>query len=116
MKLFTNNVLPFNLVYEGEGDPPPPPPPPAPPPPPPPGAKMYTQEQINAMMADNKRSLQKQNESYAKQLEEFKNNYTMSEQQKATFEQQIEELRTSHLTDQEKIKREQEKLEKDYKT
>lgn len=97
--------------FDGEGDPLPPPPPP-----PPPAGRTFTQEEVNKMLAENKRNLQKENQELVKQLEEIRSNANLSQQQKDELDARINTLTQQHLTEQQKLQLELEKVTKKYKT
>ncbi|TXH08447.1 MAG: hypothetical protein E6R03_18200 [Hyphomicrobiaceae bacterium] len=85
-------------------------------PPPPPTPQTFTQEQVNAMLAKNKRELQTKNEELATQLEALKQKTGLSEQEKADLESRIEQLRTEHLSESQQLQRKAAELEKKLKT
>lgn len=88
---------------------------PPPPPPPPPAKTTFTQEEVNAMMAENKKALQKQNAELVTQLETLKQGKGLSEQEKADLQARIDQLSTQHMTEQQKLQAQVAKLEKDGK-
>ncbi len=81
------------------------PPPPTPPP-------TFTQEQVNAMLAENKKALQKQNAELVTQLETLKTSKGLSEQEKADLQARIDQLSTEHMTEQQKLQAQVATLEK----
>lgn len=86
--------------------PPPPPVPPVsppPPPPPPPAGKVFTQADVDRIMAEHRKGLQTQNQELAAQLEEFRNKANLSETQKAELDAKITNLQTQHLTEAQKL-------------
>lgn len=84
-------------------DPPAVPPPPPSPPPPPPAGKVFTQADVDKMMADHRRGLQTSNQELATQLEEFRNKANLSETQRAELDAKIVTLQTQHLTEAQKL-------------
>lgn len=77
-------------------------------------AEVKTQDQLNAVLKKEKEKFRAKDEQRAKELEDLKSNLTLTAEQKTTLEAQIEELRTAHLTEQEKGKRNEDKLNKDW--
>jgi hypothetical protein len=92
----------------------PPPPPPSPPVTPP--AKTFTQDEVNKMMAENRRNLQKAHEDTVKQLEEIRNNAKLTVQEKEDLDVRIQTLQQQHLTEQQKLALELDTTKKKYKT
>lgn len=92
------------------------PPPPPPPPAVPPTNGTFTQEQVNKMMAEHKRALQTQNQELVKQLEELRSSATLTQQQRDDLDARINTLQQQHLTEQQKLSLELEKVSKKYKT
>lgn len=90
--------------------------PPVVPPPPPPPPVTFTQEQVNKMLADNKRALQTQNTELVKQLEEIRATATLTVQQKEELDTRIQTLTQQHLTKEQQIAAELDKTNKKYKT
>lgn len=78
-------------------------PPPPPPPPPPVPVKTFTQEQVNAMMADHKRTLQENNSQLVTQLEEMRSTMNLTQQQRDELDSRITALSQQHLTEQQKL-------------
>lgn len=74
-----------------------------PPPPPPPVIKTFTQEQVNAMLAENKKNLQKQNTELVTQLEALRENVNLSAKEKEELDLRIQTLSQQHLTEQQKV-------------
>jgi hypothetical protein len=103
----------INTYFEDGNPPASPPPPPAIPPTTP---KTFTQEQVNAMMAEHKRTLQTQNNELVKQLEELRANTNLTQQQKEELDTRITTLQQQHLTEQQKLSIELDKTNKKYKT
>jgi hypothetical protein len=77
--------------------------PPVVPPPPPPPAKTFTQDEVNALMAENKKTLQKQNAELVAQLETLKQGKGLSEQEKADLQTRIDQLSTQHMTETQRL-------------
>lgn len=122
-----NQAKPFVLAYEGPDDPPKDPPadppkdPPADPPNPddPPAggsAVKFSQDDMNRVMADERRKNQARNEKTLKQLETLQKSQGLTEAEKAELQNQIESLQTQHLTDKEKAAREKKQMEDRYGT
>lgn len=103
------------ICYEGEGDPPKPPegsgnqPPDGQKPPP-----VFSQDQVNTLLATDRRKGQEQNAKTIKQLEELQRTVKMSAEQKGSLETQLEELRTANLTTEERARREGERLKNEH--
>jgi hypothetical protein len=103
-------MLPFALVYDGEGDPPPPPPPP-------PVEKKeekkeekvkFTPEQqayLNSILAEERRKAQAKNDQLITQLETEKNRVGTTAAEKAALESRIEDLRGEFATKEELTQR-----------
>jgi hypothetical protein len=90
-----------------------------PPPPPPPTGVTFTAEQqahVNKLLAENKRSIQAQNAELVKQLEELRSNANLTQQQKDELDARITTLQQQHLTKEQQLSSEVEKLNKKYKT
>lgn len=102
-------------TFYDDGDPPAVPPVPPPPPPPPP-TKTFTQEQVNAMLAENKKGLQKQNQELVAQLEQLRENVNLTAAQKEELDLRIQTLSQQHLTEQQKIALELDTTKKKLKT
>lgn len=97
---------------------PPPPPPPAVPPvsPPPPPGRVFTQEEVNRMMADHKRTLQENNTQLVAQLEELRKNSALTQQQRDELDSRIQVLSQQHLTEQQKLQLQLDQATKKAKT
>lgn len=78
------------------------------------GERLFTQSEVNKIMAENKRSLQAKNETLIKELETIKKASGTTPEQKAALEKRIEELQDELLTKEELSRKEQEKLKKQY--
>lgn len=70
------------------------------------------QEELNTMMASNRKTLQTKNQELVTQLQSLRETATMSGQAKEELEARIEELQTQHMSKEELAKRESEKLVK----
>lgn len=77
------------------------------------GVKLFTQDEVNKIMADNKRALQARNEALIKELETLKKGGNLSAEQKVQLEGRIETLQNELLTKEELSKKENEKLKKE---
>lgn len=97
---------------------PPPPPavPPVSPPPPPVAGKVFTQEDVNRMMAEHKRTLQENNTQLVAQLEELRKNSALTQQQKDELDSRIQVLSQQHLTEQQKLQLQLDQTAKKAKT
>lgn len=86
-------------------DSPPPPPPPAVPPvpPPPPAPRTFTQDEVNAMIAADKRKVKAENDALVAQLEELRKASGLTQQQKDELDARITTLSQQHLTDQQRL-------------
>jgi hypothetical protein len=115
------NIKVWRAVYDDPpaGDPPVTPPPAGDPPAPQtladylkttPGA----QDELNKMMADNRKKLTTQNQELMSQLTAIKDQFSGTAQQKEELEAQIEQLNNQFLTKEELAKREQEKAKKEH--
>lgn len=113
-------MLVWRLVYD---DPPagdPPADPPAGDPPTPQTLAEYlkstpgAQDELNKMMADNRKKLTTQNQDLMTQLTTIKDQFSGTAQEKEELEAQIEQLQNQFLTKEELSKREQEKAKKEH--
>jgi len=68
------------------------------------------QEELNNMMATNRKKLTTQNQTLIQQLEELKDQTNITTQQKTELEERIEQLSNQYLTKEELTKKEQQKL------
>lgn len=116
MKRNLLRALPWYPAFndDGGGDPPPPPTPTPTPPPTPPTT--FTQDQVNKLLATDRRKHQDQIKQTVTQLEELKKTSQMTEQQKAELEQRIEALNSSLMTTEERAKADLSKKDKELKT
>lgn len=76
----------------------------------PPPTKTFTQEELNAILAKEKRSFQEERQKLMSELTTFKDKSTMTDQEKQELEARIEELQKATMTKEEIAKREQEKM------
>jgi hypothetical protein len=74
-----------------------------------------TQDELNKMMADNKRKLTKQNEELVTQLKKLRDETRMSEENRADLETRIEQLQEQYMSKEELARREAEKASKRHK-
>jgi len=74
-----------------------------------------TQNQVNKILAEERRKYQAEREKQVVQLQELQKTAGLTAKQKADLEVRIEELNTVNLTKEEQAKREKERLETDYK-
>lgn len=93
--------------YAGEGEGGNSPPPAVPPPPPPPTA--FTQEQVNSMLAKEKKVWQEQQKKTVAELEQLRTTEGLSKQQVEELQQSITALEKQYLTKEELSKREADK-------
>ena len=100
----------FRGYYE-EGGNNPPPPPTSPPPPPTPPAKTFTQDEVNAILSNERKALK---EASIKQLEELQKSKGLTEAEKERLAVQVEELRNSMLTKEQQQEKETNKIKKQH--
>lgn len=79
-------------------------------PPPPPAKKVFTQEDIDRIAGEERRKAKERSDRLAVQLEDLQKKAGLSQQEKDDLQQQIESLRTEHLTKEEQIKAEHDKI------
>ncbi len=89
---------------------------PPPPPPPPPAPKMFTQEEVNRIMAEQKQTLKATNEQLVTQLEELRTNVNLTQTQRDELDARIVALQQQHLTDAQKKEQEAAAAKKKYET
>jgi hypothetical protein len=77
--------------------------------------KVFTQEQVNAMLAENKRNLQNQVASQIKELENLKQSKNITEKERETLSSRIEELNKSLMSKEELARKNEEKLKGEHK-
>lgn len=93
--------------------------PPTPPPPPKPKlSELITQhglqEELNTMMAQNRKKLTEQNQDLVTQLEQLKQSSNLSQTEKDELQVRITQLEQQYLTKEELAKREAQKNQKDF--
>ena len=71
-----------------------------------------TQDQLNKMMADNRRKLAQQNQQLAQELETLREQSNLTTQQREELEARINQLQEQYMTKEEIAKKEQVKLVK----
>jgi len=74
------------------------------------GKKLFTQEEVNKIMAENKRTLQKRNQELISQLENVRKAGNLSAEDRKNLNSRIEALENEMLTKEELAKKEQDKL------
>lgn len=95
-------------TYYNDDPPPTVPPPPAPvpptvpPPPAPPGGRVFTQADVDKLMAEHRKGLQQQNAELLSQLEELRKNVNLTQQEKDALDARIQTISQQHLTDSQK--------------
>ena len=67
------------------------------------GEKTFTQEEVNSLLAKNKKALKEKNEELAKELETLQEQQKLTGQAKADLEKRIKELREEHMSESEKL-------------
>lgn len=72
------------------------------------------QEDLNKMMAENRRNIQSQNQDLVKQLEQLKQSTRLTQDERDELQTRITQLEEQYLSKEELAKREQNKLEKKY--
>lgn len=87
-----------------------------PPPPPPPAGKTFTQDEVNRMLAENKRSLQEQNQQLAADLQKIRDTAKLTQEEKDSLDTRIATLTSQHQTETQKLQGELEATKKKYKT
>lgn len=80
------------------------------------GKKTFTQEDVNRIMAENKRNLQKKNQELISQLEQAKKAGNLSSGERSKLNERIEALENEMLTKEELAKKEQQKLIKQHQS
>jgi hypothetical protein len=78
--------------------------------------KMFTQDQVNTFVAEEKRKAQEKNKQLATQLTELRKNSALSKEERDSLQSQIENLQSQYMTAEEKAKIQEEKLRKSYDT
>lgn len=99
-------------VYDnaGAGDPPagdaPPPPPPAP-------SKMFTQEELNKILAEDKKKWEQNNQKLVDELKAIQQKATLTAQERAALSDRLEKIQSEMLSKEELARREKEKLQRE---
>lgn len=76
--------------------------------------KTFTQEELNRILADDRRKTQKNRDDLVKQMNTWKENLTLTEQQKEELQTRIDQIQAETLTQQELSKKERDKLTKEW--
>lgn len=74
--------------------------------------KTFTQEDVNTIMAREKRKTQEAQKQHAAQLEQYKKTAQLTTEERAKLEAQIDDLQSKSMTVEEKARRESEKAAK----
>lgn len=74
------------------------------------------QEELNSMIADNRRNLTKQNTELVTQLEQLKKNATLSQEDSDSLQVKITQLEEQYMSKEELAKRESNKQQKQFDT
>lgn len=114
-KILVKATVVTKIYYNDPPAVPPPPPPPAVPPvvpPPPPPGKTFSQQDVDKLMADHRKGLQDQNKELIGQLEELRNNKSLTEQEKEALQARIDTLGQQHLTKEQQAQEAYNKLQK----
>lgn len=108
----------YTFFNDGDGGSPPTPPPSPPVPPPTPklDEKIFSQVDLDKKFAEHRKGLQQQNQELVTQLEDLKKGKGLSEQEKESLQERIDQLNNQHLSDTQKLKADQDKLQKKYDT
>ena len=81
-----------------------------PPPPPPPADKTFKQEDVNRLLADEKRKHQTNTRKVMDELEAIKAKATLTDQERTDLESRLETMKNEFLTKEELAKKEQDKI------
>lgn len=76
----------------------------------------FTQDQVNKMLAEDRRKHKAQVDKHVSELEQLKKSKSLSDQERTNLTTKIEELQNSVLTKEQRAQKEQEKLKNDLKT
>ena len=80
------------------------------------GKITMTQDELNKMMADNRRKLTKQNEDLVTQLKKLRDETRMTQENRDDLEKRIEQLQEQYMSKEELAKREAEKQSKKHQS
>jgi len=75
---------------------------------------LFNQEQVNTILADEKRKMQERQKNLITELEESKKTANLTTAERSQLEQRIEDLQNANLTSEEKQKRAADKTKKEY--
>ena len=75
---------------------------------------MFNQEQVNTMMAEEKRKTKDRHEKLITELKEAKKGASVTAEERASLEQRIDDLQSANLTSEEKQKRATDRAKKEY--
>lgn len=105
------------LYYEGEGEGDGGGDPPVTPPATPPAGdkKTFTQDELNKILADDRKKHQAQNQKVVLELENLKKSKTLTDKQKEELQTRIDEINNAMMTKEQLAAKDKEKLEKTYK-
>lgn len=78
-------------------------------------SKTFTQDEVNKILAQEKRKHQGVTQKAIKELEALQKKSTMTEKERHELDERVEQLKTSLLTEQEKAKREADKLRRQHR-
>ena len=76
--------------------------------------EVFTQEQVNTMMADEKRKNQNKQRELVTELESLKKNTALTTEERDSLQSRIEELQNQFLTSEEKARQDVEKKKKEF--
>ncbi len=74
--------------------------------------KTFSQEQVNTILAEEKRKMQERQRVVVSELEALKKNSALTSKEKDGLEKRLEELKTQHMTAEERARRAEEMAEK----
>lgn len=78
--------------------------------------KSFTQDEVNKMLADDRRKHKAQVDKHVEELQQLKKSKSLNDQERHNLTQKIEELQNSVLTKEQLAAKEQEKLKKTLET
>lgn len=81
-----------------------------------PNGKVFTQKEVDEIVVKRNKNLQKQYQHLQDSLEKLKENKNLTDREKAELEEQLESVRNSQLSAEERLKKEKQKTEEKYKT